>query len=70
MTVAPCRATGSSALAALPRCAVPPIRSKPPAMTTAPDPQYFASFDDTRLAWREVGSGRPVVLIHGYFSDA
>ncbi len=39
-------------------------------MTTAPDPQYFASFDDTRLAWREVGSGRPVVLIHGYFSDA
>lgn len=39
-------------------------------MTTAPDPQFFTSFDGTRLAWREVGEGRPVVLIHGYFSDA
>lgn len=39
-------------------------------MTTAPDPQFFASFDGTRIAWREVGEGRPVVLIHGYFSDA
>ncbi len=33
-------------------------------------PHYFESFDGTRLAWREVGEGRPVVLIHGYFSDA
>jgi hypothetical protein len=32
--------------------------------------QYFESFDGTRIAWREVGEGRPVVLIHGYFSDA
>ena len=39
-------------------------------MTAAPDPQFFASFDGVRLAWREVGEGRPVVLIHGYFSDA
>lgn len=31
---------------------------------------YFESFDGTRLAWREMGEGRPVVLIHGYFSDA
>lgn len=31
---------------------------------------YFASFDGARMAWREVGEGRPVVLIHGYFSDA
>lgn len=31
---------------------------------------YFESFDGTRIAWRELGSGRPVVLIHGYFSDA
>ena len=37
---------------------------------TPPDPQYFNSFDGTRLAWRELGTGRPVVLIHGYFSDA
>ncbi len=37
-------------------------------------PQFFESFDGVRLAWREVGpatgEGRPVVLIHGYFSDA
>ena len=39
-------------------------------MAAAPDPQFFTSFDGTRLAWREVGEGRPVVLIHGYFSDA
>ncbi len=30
----------------------------------------FASFDGTHIAWREVGGGRPVVLIHGYFSTA
>lgn len=34
------------------------------------DPQFFTSFDGTRLAWRDMGEGRPVVLIHGYFSDA
>lgn len=34
------------------------------------EPQFFDSFDGTRLAWREIGEGRPVVLIHGYFSDA
>ncbi|SFP38193.1 alpha/beta fold hydrolase [Sphingomonas rubra] len=39
-------------------------------MNTAPDPQFFSSFDGTRLAWYELGNGRPVVLIHGYFSDA
>jgi pimeloyl-ACP methyl ester carboxylesterase len=32
--------------------------------------QFFESFDGTRIAWRETGEGRPVVLIHGYFSDA
>lgn len=32
--------------------------------------QFFDSFDGTRLAWRELGEGRPVVLIHGYFSNA
>ena len=39
-------------------------------MSTAITPQFFESFDGTRLAWREVGEGRPVVMIHGYFSDA
>jgi pimeloyl-ACP methyl ester carboxylesterase len=34
------------------------------------DPQFFDSFDGERLAWRETGEGRPLVLIHGYFSDA
>jgi len=32
--------------------------------------QFFESFDGTSIAWREMGEGRPVVLIHGYFSDA
>lgn len=30
----------------------------------------FASFDGTELAWHETGEGRPLVLLHGYFSDA
>lgn len=30
----------------------------------------FASFDGAELAWREMGEGRPVVLLHGFFSDA
>ncbi len=30
----------------------------------------FASFDGARIAWHEVGAGRPVVLLHGLFSDA
>lgn len=34
------------------------------------EPCFFNSFDGERIAWRELGEGRPVVLIHGYFSDA
>ena len=30
----------------------------------------FTSFDGVELAWHEVGSGRPVVLLHGLFSSA
>lgn len=30
----------------------------------------FVSFDGTGIAWTEMGEGRPVVLIHGYFSTA
>lgn len=30
----------------------------------------FQSFDGTEIAWTEMGEGRPVVLIHGYFSTA
>lgn len=32
--------------------------------------QFFASFDGARLAYRTVGEGRPVVLLHGLFSNA
>lgn len=39
-------------------------------MAEPPEPQYFASFDGRRIAWYEVGHGRPVVLIHGLFSSA
>ena len=38
--------------------------------TPPPDPQYFESFDGVRLAWREMGAGPPVVLLHGFMSDA
>jgi pimeloyl-ACP methyl ester carboxylesterase len=34
------------------------------------EPHYFDSFDGQLMAWREIGEGRPVVLIHGFFSDA
>jgi pimeloyl-ACP methyl ester carboxylesterase len=30
----------------------------------------FASFDGEQIAWREMGEGRPLVLIHGFFSTA
>lgn len=35
-----------------------------------PDPQFFESHDGVRLAWREIGSGRPVLLLHGYMSES
>lgn len=38
--------------------------------TEQPEARYFESFDGARIAWREIGEGRPVVLIHGYFSNA
>ncbi|MEH3038749.1 MAG: alpha/beta fold hydrolase [Sphingomonas paucimobilis] len=37
-----------------------------PSVTT----HRFASFDGVEIAWHEIGEGAPVVLIHGYFSDA
>jgi pimeloyl-ACP methyl ester carboxylesterase len=30
----------------------------------------FSASDGVRIAWREAGQGRPLILIHGYFSDA
>lgn len=32
--------------------------------------QYFEGRDGAKLAYRELGEGRPVALIHGYFSTA
>ncbi|MBV9794731.1 MAG: alpha/beta fold hydrolase [Actinobacteria bacterium] len=32
--------------------------------------QYYGGRDGAKLAYRELGQGRPVVLIHGYFSNA
>lgn len=32
--------------------------------------QFFAGRDGVPLAYREIGSGRPLLLIHGYFSNA
>src|SRR4029434_6206713 len=30
----------------------------------------WTTSDGIRLAWREMGEGRPVILLHGLFSDA
>lgn len=32
--------------------------------------EYFTASDGVRLAWHERGEGRPVVLIHGFMSNA
>lgn len=34
-----------------------------------PSTHFFSASDGVRLAWRELGEGRPVVLLHGLFSD-
>ncbi len=31
---------------------------------------HYASFDGADLVWREMGEGRPLILLHGFFSDA
>jgi pimeloyl-ACP methyl ester carboxylesterase len=33
-------------------------------------PSFFTAPDGVRLAWYELGEGRPVVLLHGLFSNA
>ena len=34
------------------------------------DLQFFEARDGVRLAWRELGEGRPLLLLHGLFSNA
>lgn len=36
----------------------------------SPDKHFFDAPDGVSLAWHELGEGRPVLLIHGLFSDA
>ncbi len=38
--------------------------------TLEPGVRYFRGLDGIDLAYREVGVGRPIVLMHGYFSTA
>src|SRR6185369_3416275 len=58
------------------RSSLPSRRTAPAAtspMTTAlPElpVQYFQGRDGAGLAYRELGGGRPLILIHGYFSTA
>lgn len=35
-----------------------------------PQAQFWEASDGVRLAYREVGEGRPVILLHGLFSDS
>ena len=34
------------------------------------EPQFFDARDGVRLAWREMGAGTPILLLHGLFSNA
>jgi pimeloyl-ACP methyl ester carboxylesterase len=44
--------------------------SDAPAETADVGVHHFASSDGIQLGWREVGEGKPVILIHGLFSDS
>jgi pimeloyl-ACP methyl ester carboxylesterase len=39
------------------------------AMSDTPEPQFFAASDGVRLAFREIGAGPPVIMLHGLFSN-
>lgn len=39
-------------------------------MTTEPTTRFWTASDGVRLAYHELGEGRPVILLHGLFSDA
>ena len=39
-------------------------------MAKSPTEHRFAASDGVALAWRELGEGRPVLLLHGLFSNA
>ena len=39
-------------------------------MSEPPQPHFWTASDGVELAYHELGEGRPVVLLHGLFSDA
>jgi pimeloyl-ACP methyl ester carboxylesterase len=39
-------------------------------LASSPNRKTFSAADGVTLAWHELGEGRPVVLLHGLFSDA
>jgi len=39
-------------------------------LASSPAEPVFSASDGTALAWHEQGSGRPLILLHGLFSDA
>ena len=39
-------------------------------MASSPNKQVFTASDGVTLAWYELGEGRPVLLLHGFFSNA
>lgn len=39
-------------------------------MASSPTSHAFTAPDGVELAWHELGEGRPLLLIHGYFSNA
>ena len=43
---------------------------RPVAAMTDAATHHFTACDGVDLAWREVGEGRPVILLHGLFSDS
>ena len=43
---------------------------RPVAAMTDAAVHHFAASDGIELAWREVGEGRPIILLHGLFSDS
>ncbi len=48
-----------------------PAKSMAPSSVPADIPvRYFRAGDGVQLAYREIGEGRPLVLIHGFFSTA
>jgi pimeloyl-ACP methyl ester carboxylesterase len=39
-------------------------------LASSPIERSFTSFDGVRIGWTELGEGRPLVLLHGLFSNA